>query len=159
MRPWVAMALTPDQAIELARTLWPGDAPAAVPETATAWRVRRLDRPDRCYYLVVLGTAPSGAHVTIVDQATGRIGSSATLPNGRSPVTVSAEQARGLAGAGPSDDAELVWIPSRASRSPLYPIWRIGAAGAWRYVSQQGEVFDTLLAAGPGGGAGVDQLS
>jgi hypothetical protein len=146
------MALTPDQAIELARTLWPRDAPGAAAEPATAWSVRRLDRPDTSYYLVVLGTAPRAAHVAIIDQATGRIGSSAALPNGRSPVALSAEGARGLAGAGRSDDAELVWMPSQASRSPLYPIWRVRASGAWRYVSQQGQVFDALVTTGPGGG-------
>lgn len=64
---------------------------------------------------------------------------------------MSADRARALAGAGPADDAELVWMPSQASRSPLYPLWRVRAAGAWRYVRQQGQVFDTLAPAGPGG--------
>ena len=146
------MALTPDEAIERARTLWPGDAPTAASAAATTWRVRRLDRPDSVYYLVVLSSGARGAHIAIVDQATGRIGSSATLANGRSPVALSAERACELAGAARTDPAELVWMPSQASRSPLYPIWRVGGAGASRYVSQQGEVFDALTAGGPGGG-------
>jgi hypothetical protein len=146
------MALTSDEAIERARTLWPGEAPPGAGE-ATTWRVRRLDRPGSAYYLVVLVSGADAAHLAIVDQATGRIGSSATLANGRSPVSLSAERACELAGAARSEPAELVWMPSQASRSPLYPIWRVGVAGAWRYVSQQGEVFDALTSGHPGGGA------
>jgi hypothetical protein len=146
------MALTPDQAIALARAVRPGDTTAAPPEPATAWLVRRLDRPDTSYYVVVLGAAPGPAHVALVDGTTGRIGSSATLRNGQSPVAVSADRARAIAGAGEADDAELVWTPSQATRSPLYPVWRVRAAGTWRYVDQQGRVFDRLMEAGPGGG-------
>jgi hypothetical protein len=145
------MAVTPDQAIELARARWLADAPSVAAEPATAWSVRRLDRPGTSYYLVVLGTAPRAAYVATVDQATGRIGSSATLANGRPPITMSPEQARERASAGPSAPTELVWMPCQASRSPLYPIWRVGDADASRYVSQQGQIFDSLTAAGPGG--------
>jgi hypothetical protein len=145
----IAMALTSEQAIQVARTLWPAD-----PAPAVAWSVRRLDRPDSGYFLVVLGPEDRAERAVIVERETGRVGSSAKLQAGGSPVKVDAGRARRLAGAAESADAELVWAPSQASRSPLYPIWRVYVGSRSRYVNQQEELFETLSSVGPGGAPG-----
>jgi hypothetical protein len=144
----MAMALTSEQAIGIARSAFPdGGAMDAV-----ASIVQRLDRPGSAYYLVVLSRDNRPQGVVTIDRATGRVGSSARLQEGGSPLKVDAPRARQLAGADEAAEAELVWAPSRASRSPLYPFWRVQAGPRWRYVNQQEQVFDSLNAPGPGGG-------
>ena len=85
---------------------------------ARAWRVRRLDRPDDAYYLVVFGENLAAVAVAMVDVANGHVKTSARLP-GRGPhLTIEASQAILRAGLGDEVQAELVWQPCHASRSP-----------------------------------------
>jgi hypothetical protein len=105
-----------------------------------AWPVRRLDRPDETYYLVVLGDERASVAVGTVNAATGEVGSSAQLPGrGRHPA-VDAERAKAMAGAGDAARAELVWRPSAVSKSPLYPVWEVSLPTGTVYVDQAGSV-------------------
>ena len=62
------------------------------------------------------------------------------------------EDARARAGrAGAA--VRLVWRPSRASRSPLYPIWEVKAGSDLVYVDMTGRVWQDLEAGGRGGSA------
>jgi hypothetical protein len=123
-----------------------------VPSTgAQAWRVGRLDRPDAAYYLVVFGGERTATGVATVDALRGEVGVSARLP-GRGPhLAVDAGRAADLAGLGTGAQVDLVWQPCRASRSPLYPLWRVRMGGRTIYVDQQGGVWRELEPGGPGG--------
>lgn len=128
------------RAVEIART-----AAGVLPEVeGRALRVRRLDRPGE-YYLVLL----HGKAVAAVDVDRGETLSWAET--GHSHLAVGEDEARALAGLGPVADAELVWRSSAESRSPLYPIWAVRAAGATVYVDQQGGVWPELHPGGRGG--------
>ena len=113
-------------------------APSRVP--GRAWPVRRLDRVDETYYLVVLGEERAPVAVGTVNPATGDVGSSARLAGHGPHLEVDATHARSLAGAHKTAKAELVWRPSAASKSPLYPIWEVELASGPVYVDQAGSV-------------------
>lgn len=118
---------------------------------ARAWRVRRLDRPEHAYYLVVFGNEGAAGAVAAVDAATGAVNVSARLVSGASPLAVDAAEAAALAAGGQDARVELVWRPCRASRSPLYPLWEVCTAAAVVYVDQQRAVWHDLGTAGRGG--------
>ena len=90
-----------------------------------AWPVRRLDRSGETYYLVVLGDEDASVAVGTVNAETGDVGSWARLPGHGPHLEVDAVRARSLAGAGETASVELVWRPSPASKSPLYPVWEV----------------------------------
>lgn len=110
---------------------------------AATWRSRREDRPGDAYYLVVFGESNHARGVAAVDCAEGEVLEWAELAGTGPHLTVDAKEASRLAGAA-SGPAEMVWRPSRASRSLLYPIWRIETAAGAVYVDQQGTVWDSL---------------
>jgi hypothetical protein len=101
-----------------------------------AWRVRRLDRPGEAYYLVVLGDDNASVAVGTVGAMTGDIGSWAQLAGHGPHLAVDLARARALAGADESAAGELVWRPSPASKSPLYPVWEITLPSGAVYVDQ-----------------------
>ena len=137
--------LTAEQAIERAR------AETGVPAPARAWRVRRLDRAGDAYYLVVLGTEEAALAVATVGAAAGELRSRARLPGTGAHSLCDAGEAIARAGLGTPAQAELVWRPCRASRSPLDPLWEVQAAGSTVFVDQRGGVWPALEPAGPGG--------
>jgi len=139
--------LAADEAIARARTEMGLDA--AVP--ARAWRIRRLDRAADAYYLVVFGEPDAAVAVTTVGAASGEVRTSAHLPGVRPHLLIDAAQAVTLVGLGDSAQAELVWRPSRASRSPFYPLWEVRSATRRVYVDQQGVVWQALDMAGHAG--------
>lgn len=112
---------------------------------ARARLVRRLDRPGADYFLVTLGTEEACVGVVTLDARTGETRSSASLPGVRPCLGVDEEKARAIAGGLAS--AELVWKPSAASRSPLYPVWQVPTANGPVYVDQQGRLWSDLAAA------------
>ena len=118
-----------------------GVAPA---ERAEALLVERLDRPDEAYYLVLFGPEPATSAVATVDASTGRVTSVARLSGGRPHLGVARERALQIAGIFDAPAVELVWRPCQASRSPLYPIWRVVGATATVFVDQQGKRWDQL---------------
>jgi hypothetical protein len=126
------------EAIELARKFF--RATSSV--TGEAAPVRRLDGGP-AYYLVTLRDRGRAVAVATVDALRGEIRESARITNGRSPLEIGKEEAVKLSGLRSPRSVELVWQPSRATRSPLYPVWRVmGEAVA--YVDQQGKVWHDL---------------
>lgn len=116
-----------------------------------AVRVERLDKVGEHYHLVIFGPQGSRTAVATVDASSMEVGEWAVLPGGTEHLAVDAETASSLARmAGATSD--LVWQSCRASRSPLYPLWRLRDAHDTRFVSQQGEVWRDLEDYGRGGG-------
>jgi hypothetical protein len=118
---------------------------------ARAWRVERLDRPGDAYYLVIVGEEGAARAVAAVDASGAGLMTSARLPERGSHPMLDAGEAITTAGLGPHADAHLVWRPSRASRSPLYPLWMVQAGAKTVYIDQQKTVWEALDPAGPGG--------
>ena len=81
--------------------------------------------------------------VATVNAATGDIRESAKIANGSSPIQITAERAAKISGVRAVKTVELVWQPCRASRSPLYPVWRV-TGDIVVYVDQQGKVWREL---------------
>ena len=105
-------------------------AVGAPPEAAArTFGVRRLDR-DASYVLVQLGSPGQPGWVAAVDPGAGDVMTWAANPSGRSSVPTVPTTGFEPVGTG---ENELVWRPSAASRSPLYPLLRM--------VTAAGEVF------------------
>jgi hypothetical protein len=128
------------RALETARTI------TGVPPTIHdhAVHVRRLDRPEADYYLVVLDGA-----LAAIDATDGKPLTWAKVANPDLPVDEA--QARELASLPSDASAELVWQSSTASRSLLYPIWEIRLRGQTIYVDQQRRRWSALGVQGRGG--------
>jgi hypothetical protein len=109
---------------------------------AKACRVRRLDREDAFYFIVLIESDP--ADVVLVDGHTGRVTSTARINPGTSLLATTQHDAATLAGLDPADEAELVWAPCEASRSPFYPFWRIRRGSEVRFVDQRGIVHSRI---------------
>jgi hypothetical protein len=122
--------------------------PASAP--AEALRVERLDRPGGAYFLVLLPREGDG-HIATIDADTGAPDQYASVTEPDRHLSVSREQAIAAANLGRRSSARLVWLPSRASRSPLYPLWEISAGDEHRYIDQQGQLWDELPRDGRGG--------
>jgi hypothetical protein len=117
--------------------------------SARARYVRRLDQRGADYFLVTLGAETATVGIVILDARTGELQNSVTLPGLRGHFEINEEQARKKAGGGTS--AELVWRPSAASLSPLYPVWEVRKEEGFVYVDQKGSVWTSLQEAGRGG--------
>ena len=139
--------LSAAEAVERARSRLGLDARTP----ARAERVRRLDRPGESYYFVLFGADDATSAVAAVEAAGGDVASSARLASLAPHMGVGRERALELAGLGGGARAELVWLPCRATRSQLYPLWEVSAGGARVFVDQQGNVLRRLDAGGPGG--------
>lgn len=139
--------ITHEEAIHTARTT------LALGESTPgrAWQVRRLDRSSEVYYIVQFGDSIASVAVATVDANTGEIGVYATLPGVGPHIAVDAQLAIELAGGGRATQAELVWMPCRVSKSPLYPLWEVKIQGSTKYVDQQRQVLDNLDPARLGG--------
>lgn len=105
---------------------------------ARAWLVKRLDHPNRLYYLVVFGKENATIGLAVVDSDTGEVNNSARLPGTTAHLIISAEQALSFVGGKSEAMIDLVWKPCAATRSPFYPLWRIRTASETIYVDQQG---------------------
>jgi hypothetical protein len=112
------------------------------------WPVRRLDRPDDSYYLVVFGENQAALGVVAVGAARGEIQTWANLPGLKAHLALQEREAIERAGLGGGETAELVWTPCRATRSPLYPLWEVRTATRVVYVDQQGIAWPEVS---PGG--------
>ncbi len=124
------------------------------PETSAyrVWRVHSLDREADDYYLVQLDTEKGKSAVAMVDIRSGAVNISAQLPYSEAHLTVDALIAKKLAGADQRSQADLVWMPSQVSRSPLYPFWKITMSnGVVRYVNQQKNVLYNIQTSRLGG--------
>lgn len=117
---------------------------------ATAWMTRREDRPGESYYLIVFGDGELVQGVAAV-ATTGEVMEWANLPGVGSHSMISIDDAKVRAGLSANAEAELIWKPCHASRSLLYPIWKVSTADRLVYVDQQGRVWSSLEASGHGG--------
>lgn len=127
------------QAIARARQRLGLDAAVA----ATAWRSRRENDPGGSYYLVILGDPDRALGVAAVEASTGELMEWAKLPGTGPHLTTGPAEAMRHADAS-SGHPELVWRSCQASRSLLYPIWRVETGRGTVYVDQQGTVWDSL---------------
>ena len=111
--------------------------------------VERLDAGNP-YFLVMLAEAGGAGLIAAVDAVTGEVTSSARLERverHRLP-----GKAEAIARAAYPDDAvaRRVWAPSRASRSPFYPLWELTAGSKRVYVDMSGTVWPAPLESGRG---------
>ena len=111
--------------------------------------VERLDAGNS-YFLVTLAEAGGAGLVAAVDAVTGEVISSARLERverHRLP-----GKAEAIARAAYPDDAAArrVWAPSRATRSPFYPLWELTAESGRVYVDMSGKVWPAPLENGRG---------
>jgi hypothetical protein len=111
--------------------------------------VERLDGGDS-YYLVVFGDPDSPGSIVAVDALRGQISSSAQLRRVERPWVPDKEKAVEIAGCTQPAAARLVWKPSRASLSPLYPLWEITCEAKLVYIDRAGKIWDNLPPSGPG---------
>jgi len=110
----------------------------------TAWLVRRLDKPSFFYFLVELGESNSVIAVATLDSETGKLGNYAILPGTGKHLILEKQSAIELAVGPEQAEAELVWMPSRVSKSPLYPFWRVVTSKGEKFVDQYGKITDKL---------------
>jgi hypothetical protein len=116
---------------------------------STTHIVERLDGGNP-YFLVVFGETNAPHAIAAVDALSGDVASSARFERQRKAWLSDAPTATALAQLPAPAVARLVWSPSRASLSPLYPLWEI-AHGAQRvYIDRDGRRWDSLTPAGPG---------
>jgi hypothetical protein len=106
--------------------------------------VERLDAGNP-YFLVILAETGGAGLVAAVDAVTGEVISSARLERverHRLP-----GKAEAIARAAYADDAAArrVWAPSRATRSPFYPLWELTAGSGRVYVDMSGKVWPAPL--------------
>ncbi|HLK92466.1 MAG TPA: hypothetical protein VKZ18_21400 [Polyangia bacterium] len=133
--------LPPDEAIARAA------AALGSKEAAIALRVERPDQVDRDYYLVTFGPEAAATAVAAVEAGSGVVMSTARLAGQRPHLTVSRQRALEIAAAGTGADAKLVWQPGVASRSSLYPIWKVSGPAGTIYVDQQEQIWADLSGA------------
>lgn len=148
------------QALEIACAAYGGSA-AAEPEL-----VERLDG-GQPYYLVGLHESAGRFQLVAVNAISGAIMASAATAHSWS--LLSREQAiaqlsdtqtpadRQPKPSPPANHSSrefsirLVWKPSRASLSPLYPLWQVSdSSGRSVYVDHTGHIWPQLLPASPG---------
>ena len=112
--------------------------------TAQALPVRRIDHPGESYWFVLFGVRDATLGVAAVDAQSGEVMVSAALPGTQSQMPIDAERALQIAGAPAGTPAALAWQSSPASRSPLYPLWAIGAGNETLYVDEHGKIWRSL---------------
>jgi hypothetical protein len=116
---------------------------------ATAHLVQRLDG-QHPYFLVHIGQ-PGGRGATVmVDALDGSVMARAAVERVEQPWLMKDERAVEISGYAQPVEARLVWKPSRATRSPFYPLWEISTASERVWVDQSGRLWTELTSAGPG---------
>jgi|SRR5215813_2044764 len=117
--------------------------------------VKRLDQPDRNYYLVPWQDSRGVVLVVQVDAATGKMLSAAALPKPLPRLVMTPDEARHLAenhlNHRVTGEPALVWRPSHESASPLQPFYYVPTDGGDAYVAIDGSVYQLLTPFGMGG--------
>jgi hypothetical protein len=111
--------------------------------------VERLDEGNP-YFLILFGKQGSEGTIIAVDALDGAITSSAQLERVEGAWLLEQAKATELAGCEQLLEARLVWAPSRATRSPFYPLWELTCESGRVYVDCEGKLWNSLLPAGPG---------
>lgn len=103
--------------------------------------VERLDG-GAPYFLVTLGKDDGAGVVVVVNALTGEALASASLERiDRHRLPDRDEAIRSAAFPGDAQ-ARRVWLPSRATRSPFYPLWELTTDARRAYVDTNGKVWD-----------------
>jgi hypothetical protein len=131
-----AVLITPAEAAARARIL----ASAADASILATDLVERLDNGNP-YFLVTVAEVTGGGIVVAIDAVTGEVMSSARLEQVERHRLPGRHEA--IARAAYPDDAAArrFWAPSRASRSPFYPLWELKAGTSCAYVDVSGKVW------------------
>jgi hypothetical protein len=131
-----AVLITPTEAAARARIL----ASAADASILATDLVERLDNGNP-YFLVTFAELTGAGIVVAIDALTGEVMSSARLEQVERHRLPGRHEAIKRA-AYPNDAAaRRVWAPSRASRSPFYPLWELKAGTNCAYVDVSGKVW------------------
>ena len=116
---------------------------------AAAHFVERLDG-QHPYFLVHFGEPGGRGAAVMVDAVNGSLMAHATVERIESPWLIKAERAVEIANVAPPVETRLVWKPSRATRSPFYPLWEVSTGTERVWVDQSGRVWRELAPSGPG---------
>jgi hypothetical protein len=116
---------------------------------AAAHLVVRLDGQGP-YFLVHLGKPGGRGAAVMVDATEGTVMACAAVERLEQPWLLEEERAVQVAGCAQAAEVRLVWKPSRATRSPFYPLWEIAMASGTVWVDQNGRVWRELTPQGPG---------
>ena len=114
-------------------------------------RVSRLAPAAGDYDLVEFGDPGAVVGVGILSADEGEVLGAAGLPGTGPHLALDASAARVACGAAADAPARLVWEPSQATRSSLYPVWEVAVEQGVLYVDQAGNVWRDL-GGGPLGG-------
>lgn len=155
------MAINPTQAAQAAerglRTIEDPEMASAYAggHSGTALLVKRIDQPDRDYYLVPWQDQRGVVLVAQVDASSGEMSSAAVLPTPLPSIVMSPAEARRIVEARlklrVTGEPILVWRPSRESASPLQPLYRVEVDGGEAFVGVDGSVYRSLTLFGKGG--------
>jgi hypothetical protein len=102
--------------------------------------VERLDGGNP-YFLVALGEPRGAGLVVAIDARTSAVISSARVERVERHRLPDRDEAIRRAGYPQDAAARRVWIPSRATRSPFYPLWELKAGAGCAYVDTDGGVW------------------
>jgi hypothetical protein len=111
--------------------------------------VERLDG-QHPYFLVHFGELGGRGAAVMVDALDGSVMARAAVERVEKPWLMKEERAVEISGGAQPVEARLVWKPSRATRSPFYPLWEISTASGRVWVDQSGRLWPELIPAGPG---------
>ena len=136
--------ISKEQAIRVA-----AEAAEAAGLPATANLVERLDG-QHDYFLVQFGAPGGRGAAVIVDAVDGSVMARAAVERLEQPWLMGEERAIEISGCKRPAEVRLVWKPSRATRSPFYPLWEISTASGRVWVDQSGRLWRELTPAGPG---------
>jgi hypothetical protein len=116
---------------------------------AVAHLVERLDG-QHPYFLVHFGEPGERGAAVLVDATDGSVMACAAVERVEQPWLIKDERAVKIANCAQPVETRLVWKPSRATRSPFYPLWEVSTASERVWVDQSGRVWRELSPAGPG---------
>jgi hypothetical protein len=116
---------------------------------AAAHLVERLDGQGP-YFLVHFGEPGGPGAAVIVDAVDGSVMARAAVERVERPWLIKEERAIEIAGCTQPVVARLVWKPSRATRSPFYPLWEVSTETGRVWVDQSRRMWQELTPAGPG---------
>jgi hypothetical protein len=126
--------MTSDEAIARAREVLAERA-----GVATAMPVARLDGHPS-YWLVTIDDVEGTLAVAAIGENGELIGAGRPSGPGRH-INIDAVRAREIARVPPTAASRLVWFASRASASPLFPLWEVTRAGAPVWIAMDGTLY------------------
>lgn len=136
--------ISEEQAVTVA-----ADATQVMGLPAAAHIVERLDG-QHPYFLVHFGKPGGPGAAVMVDAVDGSVMAHAKVERVQEPWLIDEQRAAEIAGCAQPMKARLVWMPSRATRSPFYPLWEIAGPSGRVWVDQSGGLHHELVPAGPG---------